>query len=369
MARAQDDLWRDVSVILKHIRFIVALFAVAVVVAVATGLAVNTESQATSEAEIDIEVPTPLFGTSKTAPTLATFADLAESDEVTQASAQELSMDPAELRDNITVRTVQRDPQDRESVDRLFVEATGPSREQAKEIATAVMDAFVGAAEGLGSDPQGLELLREQETLALQRLQEFDQEQLFELAQVQTDLGAQRRLVTSLTAEVSAIDRALELVQAEASRPLGELAVAVSGVVGGSQGTGGIDQASTVEELRGGLELRRELAEDLTGEIQLKVNALEKREQELSLATADQSAALSVYNIALRDLEAADLAAAQTETAVTVTASGVDTSESVNWLARLGAAAAFGLVVGVAAAFALEFLAPHWQRWRGGNTG
>jgi hypothetical protein len=366
MAEAQNDLWHDVSVILKHIRFIVALFAVAIVVAVATGLAMNTESRATSEAEIDIKAGTPLFGADETVPTLDTLADLAESDEVTQAATEGLSMDPAELRNNVTVRTEAANPADRDSVDRLSIEATGTSKEQAKDMATAVMDAFTEAAEGLGSDPRGLELLREQETLALQRLQEFDQEQLFELAQVQTDLGVQRRLLTSLPSEVSAIDQALELVQAEGSRPLGELVVAVSGVLGGSQG---IEQASTVEELRGGLELRRELTGRLMEETQLQVSVLEKREQELLLDTADQSAALSVYNVALRDLQAADLAAAQTETEVTVTASGVDTSESVDWLTRLGAAAAFGLVVGVAAAFALEFLAPYWQRWRRGTAG
>jgi hypothetical protein len=368
MTESQDELWRDVSVVLKHIRFIVALFALAIVVAVASGLAASSESRAISEAEIVIEASTPLFGGTDTVPTLDTFDALAQSDEVVQTAAQEIGVDPEELRKNITVRAVERDPRDRESVDRLSIEATGASRGQARETAAAVMDAFVAAAEGSQSDPQGLESLQEQETLALQRLQEFDQAEVLELVQVQADLARNRSLIASLKGQVTAIEQALELIRAEGSRPLAELVVAISGVLGGSQGTGGIDQASTVEELEQGLELRRQLDEGLTTRAEQEVETLAQRERELLLVTAEGGAAMALYTTAVRNLRAAELAESLTETEITVTERGLDSSSGVNWLARLAAAAAFGLVVGVVGAFALELLGPYWRRWREGNT-
>jgi hypothetical protein len=355
-------------VVLKHIRFIVALFALAIVVAVASGLAASSESRAISEAEIVIEASTPLFGGTDTVPTLDTFDALAQSDEVVQTAAQEIGVDPEELRKNITVRAVERDPRDRESVDRLSIEATGASRGQARETAAAVMDAFVAAAEGSQSDPQGLESLQEQETLALQRLQEFDQAEVLELVQVQADLARNRSLIASLKGQVTAIGQALELIRAEGSRPLAELVVAISGVLGGSQGTGGIDQASTVEELEQGLELRRQLDEELTTRAEQEVETLAQRERELLLVTAEGGAAMALYTTAVRNLRAAELAESLTETEITVTERGLDSSSGVNWLARLAAAAAFGLVVGVVGAFALELLGPYWRRWREGNT-
>jgi len=369
MTDAQDELWRDVSIILKHIRFIVALLVAALIVAALTGLAAGSDGRAKSEAEIKIETGAFLLGSGQAMPTLDTIADLAESDEVAAQVAQKLGTEPEEISDNLFVDTQARNPSDRQSLDQFSVEVTGPSQRRAEQIAAAVMDAVVERAEQLKLDPEGVESLRQLQALAQQRLQELDQADVSELAQVRSDLDAQRSRLTSLKAGLSVLYEALALVRADPSRPLGELVVAVSGVLGGAEGTGGVEQASSVEELERGLELRRQLTESLIEPIQLAIEALADHERQLVLLVADNSAALSVYTSAAQSLEAAGLAGEQTEIEVEVTTSGVNTSGSANWPARLGAAAAFGLVVGVAAAFALEFLAPHWQRWRRGNAG
>jgi hypothetical protein len=363
MAEPQDELWHDVSVVLKHVRFIAALLVIALVVAVATGLASDPQGRATSEAEIDIRSAAPLFGGTETVLTLDSLAELAESEEVAEAAAQRVGMDPQALGDSIDVSTEAKDVRDSESVDRLIVRATDPSADRAQEIATAVMDAFVQAAERTKSNPLGVESLRRQLTSADGKLRQFDQGELIELAQVQTELSGRRELLASLRAEALTIDQALEVLARERSRPMSELLVAVAGALDGLQGTE-LEQASTVGELEGGLELRREFVQGVIERAQADVDTLGLREQELIRLTADQSSVLAVYGAAVRNLEAADLAAEQTETEINVTASGVDSSDRVTWLARLSGATAFGLVAGVAGAFAIEFFAPHWRQWR-----
>jgi len=226
------------------------------------------------------------------------------------------------------------------------------------------MDAFAEAARALQSDPEGLESLRQQEALALEDLGKYDQQQVIELGKVQADLGATRALTSALSQDITSIEQALELLQTQGSRPLGELIVAVAGMLGGPEGSGGIEQASTVEELRGGLTLRNGLAQELKEKAETKVAALALLEQDLLAATTGQRSALAVYNSAVRNVQAAILAGTQTRTEVSVTASAVDTSTGADWPARLGAAAAFALVTGVAGAFALEFVTSLSRRRR-----
>ena len=143
--------------------------------------------------------------------------------------------------------------------------------------------------------------------------------------------------------------------------------MAVAGVLGGPAGSGGIEQASTVEELRGGLTLRSGLAQGLKENAETEAAALARREQELLVATAGQRSAQAVYGSAVRNVQAAILAGTQTKTEVSVTASAVDTSTGADWPARLAAAAAFALVAGVAGAFALESLTSLSRRRRQGS--
>jgi len=368
MAETQDDLWRDLSIVVKHVRFIVALFILTLLVAVGTGLMADSDARARSELEIGIDAATPLFGGLETIPTLETFENLVKSDQVGEDAAQKVGISPEELESKISVDAVYRNPRDPSSVDQLSIEATGDSQQQAEAIAGAVVDAFVEAAQAVRTDPEALESQQEQGALALERLEEFDQAELTQLAQVQADLSVKRSLQSTLSRDLSAIEQALELLEAESSRPIEELIVAVVGTVGLPQAIGGTEQALTVEELKGGLELRRALAQKLLSSTQSEMEPLVKREQELLVATGGQRAAMDVYTRALQDLEAARLASTQMHAEITITARAVDTSSGANWLARLGAAAAFGLVVGVAGAFALEFLTPHWLRWRQGNA-
>jgi hypothetical protein len=362
MTETQDDLWRDLSIVVKHVRFIAALFILALLVAVGTGLMADSNASARSELEIKVDAVAPLFGGMETIPTIETFENLVNGDQVAEDAARTVGITAEELKSRISVDTVERDRRDPSSVDRLSIETTGNSREQAQTIAGAVVDAFVEAAQELETDPDALESQQEQEALALERLEEFDQAQLIELAQVQADLSVMRNLQSTLTRSLPAIDQALELLEAEGSRPIEELMVAVAGTVGLPDVMAGTEQVFTVDELEGGLELRRTLAQGLIRSAQSDIEALAHREQELLVATRGQSAAMTVYTTAQRNLEATRLAATQTRVETTVVARAVDTSSGASWRSRLGAAAAVGLVGGVAGAFALEFVGSLWRR-------
>ena len=364
MAEAQDELWRDVSIVVKHFRLILALLVVALIAAIASGLLTNTTHRARSEAEIQLETAIPLSGNTEATPDLETYEKLAMSDDVAAAAASKVGLSAEELRGKITVTTTVRNIRDPASLDRLAISATGDTQAQAEATAAATMDAFAEAARALQSDPEGLESLRQQEALALEDLGKYDQQQVFELGQVQVDLEATRALTSALSQDIASIEQALELLQTQGSRPLGELIVAVAGMLGGPEGSGGIEQASTVEELRGGLTLRNGLAQELKEKAETKVAALALLEQDLLAATTGQRSALAVYNSAVRNVQAAILAGTQTRTEVSVTASAVDTSTGADWPARLGAAAAFALVTGVAGAFALEFVTSLSRRRR-----
>jgi len=364
MAEAQDELWRDVSIVVKHSRLILALLVVALSAAIASGLLTNTTHRARSEAEIQLETAIPLSGNTEATPDLETYEKLAMSDDVAAAAASKVGLSAEELRGKITVTTTVRNIRDPASLDRLAISATGDTQAQAEATAAATMDAFAEAARALQSDPEGLESLRQQEALALEDLGKYDQQQVIELGKVQADLGATRALTSALSQDITSIEQALELLQTQGSRPLGELIVAVAGMLGGPEGSGGIEQASTVEELRGGLTLRNGLAQELKEKAETKVAALALLEQDLLAATTGQRSALAVYNSAVRNVQAAILAGTQTRTEVSVTASAVDTSTGADWPARLGAAAAFALVTGVAGAFALEFVTSLSRRRR-----
>ena len=364
MAEAQDELWRDVSIVVKHFRLILALLVVALIAAIASGLLTNTTHRARSEAEIQLETAIPLSGNTEATPDLETYEKLAMSDDVAAAAASKVGLSAEELRGKITVTTTVRNIRDPASLDRLAISATGDTQAQAEATAAATMDAFAEAAGALQSDPEGLESLRQQEALALEDLGKYDQQQVIELGKVQADLGATRALTSALSQDITSIEQALELLQTQGSRPLGELIVAVAGVLGGPAGSGGIEQASTVEELRGGLTLRNGLAQELKEKAETKVAALALLEQDLLAATTGQRSALAVYNSAVRNVQAAILAGTQTRTEVSVTASAVDTSTGADWPARLAAAAAFALVAGVAGAFALESLTSLSRRRR-----
>jgi len=364
MAEAQDELWRDVSIVVKHFRLILALLVVALIAAIASGLLTNTTHRARSEAEIQLETAIPLSGNTEATPDLETYEKLAMSDDVAAAAASKVGLSAEELRGKITVTTTVRNIRDPASLDRLAISATGDTQGQAEATAAATMDAFAEAARALQSDPEGLESLRQQEALALEDLGKYDQQQVIELGKVQADLGATRALTSALSQDITSIEQALELLQTQGSRPLGELIVAVAGMLGGPEGSGGIEQASTVEELRGGLTLRNGLAQELKEKAETKVAALALLEQDLLAATTGQRSALAVYNSAVRNVQAAILAGTQTRTEVSVTASAVDTSTGADWPARLGAAAAFALVTGVAGAFALEFVTSLSRRRR-----
>jgi len=364
MAEAQDELWRDVSIVVKHFRLILALLVVALIAAIASGLLTNTTHRARSEAEIQLETAIPLSGNTEATPDLETYEKLAMSDDVAAAAASKVGLSAEELRGKITVTTIVRNIRDPASLDRLAISATGDTQAQAEATAAATMDAFAEAARALQSDPEGLESLRQQEALALEDLGKYDQQQVIELGKVQADLGATRALTSALSQDITSIEQALELLQTQGSRPLGELIVAVAGMLGGPEGSGGIEQASTVEELRGGLTLRNGLAQELKEKAETKVAALALLEQDLLAATTGQRSALAVYNSAVRNVQAAILAGTQTRTEVSVTASAVDTSTGADWPARLGAAAAFALVTGVAGAFALEFVTSLSRRRR-----
>ena len=188
MAQPQDDLWHDVSIVLKHIRFIIVLFVLALAAAALTGLTANTQNRAKSEAEVDFRPAVPVAN-SAAAPTLLTIEDLADSDAVIEAAAEQAGIEPDQIRQRVQIDVLERDRRFPDSVDRIVIEASGGSRSQAGSTVTAFMDAMTEAVDALRSDPEKLESLRQEQDLALKRFNQFDQAKVLELGQVQSDLS------------------------------------------------------------------------------------------------------------------------------------------------------------------------------------
>lgn len=357
MPERSDELQRDIAIVLKHIRFIMVMVVAALLVAVGSAFAASSTFRADTEAEIRIEGIARELEGSSAIPKLDTFVLLAQSEEVAEEAARRLGKDrsqSAELIDKVQVSGLSAD-----SSDRLSIRAKGDSRDEAVALANAWMEAFVDKAQGVTVDEEILSALRVRADDVLLRLEQFSPIVLSERDQAAADLGIRQTTLARLKTDATRIEEALEFVRENApSASPGELRIALGAFLS-------IEEAAflpdSIDEIMRGLELREQALNQSIDRLTADTTKLGDEVRSLGVAAAEFDAARSLHEARLGRLAEAELAAQRTEVDIQVIRMATDASGGVNWLARLGAAAAFGLVVGVVGAFGLE-LAGTWLR-------
>lgn len=353
------DFRTDIAIVRRHSRFILLLFAAAIVVAVLTGLAANPNYVATAEVEIEVtNIPT-LSSRVELTPKLETFEQLAISDEVAADVATRLQVDqtPSEMQDLISIRAVSAN--NASPADKIIIEATGSSTSGALALANAWADIVAMRAATVSVDPVAVRLLETAEAAALDRLDVTDPTATRELASTSADLGNKRQRLIGLRTRIAELDDALAFIRDHPEASLDELRVALIGLLP----EGDDPPFETPQELADGLQLRRGFSSTLIPSVEAQIEDLVQLEEDLSLESAEFAAAQAALQRAQQDLVTADLLIATATVTVDVVPGSSAVSGGVNWLARIGAAAAFGLVAGVAGAFALEYLGPNRRSW------
>ena len=353
------DFRRDVTVVLKHYRFILMLLVAALVVALLTGLTDNSEFAATRQLEFKVGNTPLLLGRSELSPKLDTLVAMAKSDELAQEVAVKLGGGdkPEQLLSRVSIRAIKgiaADPRDR-----MIITARGSSSDATLALVNTWVEVLTEKASVMAVDPEALKRLQETKTIAQERLAKTDNSAARELATVTEGLSAQRTQLFALQTEMASLDQALTFIDAHPEATPNELRVAVSSLLAN------LDQLSfaSAKELSESLRLRRDFLATLTPEIESGIGDLEQREEALTAEAGDRTAAEATLNTAQQVLAIAELLAANTGAGVEVTGGAAQVSGGMSWLARFGAAVAFGLVAGVAGAFALEYLLPTFNSW------
>jgi uncharacterized protein involved in exopolysaccharide biosynthesis len=353
------DFRRDVTVVLKHYRFILALLVGAIIVALLTGLMNDSEFTARRELQFKTNNAALLLSRSDLSPKLDTLENLATSDELAQEVADRLGggEQPPQILSRISIRSVKGIPADPR--DRIIIRARGTSRDTALALVNTWADRLAEKASVMAVDPEALKRLQETEKMAQERLAKTDSSAARELASVTEGLSAQRTQLFVLRTEIASLDQALAFIDAHPGATPDELRVAVSSLLAN------LDQLSfaSAKELSGSLRLRRDFLTALIPEMESEIESLEQREEALTAEAGDRKAAEATLDAAQQALATAELLAANTEAGLEVTAGAALVSGGMSWLARFGAAVAFGLVAGVAGAFALEYLLPAVNSW------
>ena len=353
------ELRRDVTVVLKHHRFILLLTAAALAVALLTGLVDSSKFTARRELEFKISSAPVLLSRSDLTPKLDTLEDLANSEELAQEVADRLGGrdSPTQLLDRVSIRAIRGIPADPK--DRMTIKVSGSSKDEALTLVNTWSDVLSEKASVMAVDLEALKRLQETERMGQDRLADTDPAAAKELATVSQGLGAQRTQLFSLRTEMASLDQALTFINAHPEATAAELHVAVSSLLTNADQLSFASAAELAESLR----LRREFLALLIPEIEAGIGELEQREEELTKEAGDRTAAEIALEAARQARAIADLLAANSEAGIEVNGGVASVSGGMSWLARFGAAVAFGLVGGVAGAFALEYLLPVVNSW------
>jgi capsular polysaccharide biosynthesis protein len=363
MSEAQPDSGHDFRtdalVVLKHSRFIAVLFLAALVVALLTGLVADQDYTAKSTIEVEI-APVPVLAPTRSdfVPDAGTFERLAASQEVATEVAARLDdgRTPEQLIGLIGTRSVASTPLN--PVETVFIDADGASEAAARRLGSTWTDVFVEKAEATRVDPDTLALLQSAEQAARERLSTLDPTASRQLAAVTENLRAARVRLSTTVNSLSAAEEGLGFIEANPEASLSDIQVALAGVLTELNDT----PFDTVAELTDGLQLRRDFLTASAPDIQAEIDELVQQEEELTREASERKAAENALLNAEQALATAQLLTDTGFVTASVTG-GPSLSGGVNWLARVGAAAAFGLVVGVAGAFALEYLGPYLRSW------
>ena len=378
MQQPQDELRRDLTVVRKHVWFIAAVFVGAIVVALGTGLAFGASGQATASVEVKVTAVEPVFGLTSIAPSLDAYQDLAESPQVVDRVRQKVEAGASE---DLLARVEVKGSRPQATsvaalgstrVGTVSVTAQGDSPQEAADLANAWAEALAAEAANLRADPKLMAGLQEQVNLAQQKLEgesglDSSSPGGQEMEEVRQELASKREARAELSTAAANVDQAVDFLRAaqKGSPPpsLAEVRLALAGFLGGGQDEG-LLQATSLDELLRGLELRQQLQSGALTSLSQQVDSLASREQALESQAADREAALANYEDAVHSLQAAELAAQLTDVDAKIEDRAAASSQELIWLARLAAGAALGLVVGVVGAFVLETVGPLRRRLR-----
>jgi len=358
-AEPGHDFRKDAVVVLKHSRFIAVLFLAALVVSLVTGLVADEDFTAKTTVEVEI-APIPGLAPTRNdfVPDAGAFERLAAGQEVADEVATRLNdgRTAEQLLTLIDSRSVASTPLN--PVETVFIDADGSSEVAARTLGATWTEVYVEKAEATRVDPDALALLEAAEQAARERLRTLDPTASRQLAAVTENLRAARVRLSTTTTSLSGAEEGLAFIEAHPEATLADLQIALAAVLAEMNDT----PFDTAAELTDGLQLRRDFLSASLPDIQAEIDALVPQEEELTREATERKAAENALLNAQQALATAQLL---TETGFVTAAvtSGPSLSGGVNWPARVGAAAAFGLVVGVAGAFALEYLGPHLRSW------
>jgi capsular polysaccharide biosynthesis protein len=354
------DFGKDAVVVLKHSRFIALLFLAALVVGLLTGLVADEDYSAETVVEIEV-APVPVLAPTRSdfVPDADAFEALAAGREVADEVAARLNdgRTPEQLLTLIHTRSVASTPLN--PVETVFIEADGSTRDAARRLATVWAEVFVEKAEATRVDPEALALLEAAQAAAGERLSTLDPTASRGLDTATENLRAARTRLSTAETSLSQADDGLAFIGSHPEATLADLRVALAALLAEMSDA----PFDSVAELTEGLQLRRDFLGASIPQIQAEIGALAQQEEDLTREAAERAAAENALLTAEQSLATAELLSETGFVNATVIGGAPDVSGGVNWPARVGAAAAFGLVAGVAGAFALEYLGPHLRSW------
>jgi hypothetical protein len=371
--RASNDLRRDLLAVRRHLWFVVLVFVVSLGAAAASLLLMPPSNEARFRAGVTLSSLAPLFGPD-TLPTMEDFARLATSPEALEMTSQALTeegMDvPAEeLGGKLSAEA-------RRGQSAIDFTVNNDDSDLALTIARAWSWAFAQLAPERAPD-----LVREA-TLPYQTQLERAEDELETKRQAVADLGGTTATADdagtttqfgALGASYQAKAEALAAREVERSDMQNTLDVLRFAAAGGTPLSADqlrlllaavlptdtpLDQSLKAEDAVAALELRLFALDSsiasLTQEVQALESTLNQRSSDLERAISELRAAEENHEVASRLAQSYQLVGDLLTVNVTILREPqLQTAGNLDWLARLGAAAAFAAVVGVLGALAL----------------
>ncbi len=372
---ASNDLRRDLLALRRHLWFVVVVFVVALGAAAASLLVMPSSNEASFRAGVAVSSLPPLFGPD-TLPTMDDFARLATSEEAleeTSGALEEAGIDvPAEqLAGKLSAEA-------RRGQNAIDFTVKDDDSDTALTIARAWSGVFAELA------PAGAPELQREASLPYQTQLERAEDELDEKRQAVADLGGAALLgetETTATAQFGALGASYETkaealavkeversdmqntldilrlaAAGEASLSADQLRLLLAGILPADTV---LDRSFSAEQATAALELRlaalNSSIASLGQEVQAAESVLGQRSSDLERAVSELGAAEENYQVASRLAQSYQVVGdLLTVNVTTLREPQLDTAGKLDWLARLGAAAAFAAVVGVLGALALD---------------
>ncbi len=350
MEQSENELKRDALVLKRHLRFIIGVLVVALLVAAGTGLIFGSGYSARATVQIQTNVvPLP------TAIRQQDILNIARSEEVADEAARTYGVnDPDDIEDRVSVT---------ERPEGLRVSANGGSRGDAIDLANswaAAIETIINASDIGPASSAALE--RETANAATQLANAeaaLAEANTTGIEPTQEVLDEVSKTLADNQAELASLTQATEIARQAVSNsntPMSQLRIALAGLAVPPEVLASVENP---QDLLQALDLRRQVLSSSVQQSIEQLNALQTQRRELLPLILDRDAAQNNYRESVRVLRASELGP--------ITARISDPADrasgaGLGWPQRLGAAAAFGLVVGVIGAFALDALPP-MQRW------